>query len=147
MPDVSRLFVKTSLMFFVLTFASGGLFLVYQAFGRTDISWGFIAAHTHAGTVGWLALMVMGVAYWMFPLDKKRFEDGRGRYHRGLALTTYWLVSGGLVLRILVEPVATRGAGGPLNGLLAISGIAQAAGAVLFVWEIWSRVRGIGTGS
>ena len=67
MPNVSRLFVKTSLIFLVLTFLSGAVLQAYQSFGRLDASWGFIVAHTHAGTVGWLALMVMGVAYWMFP--------------------------------------------------------------------------------
>ncbi|MFQ5912939.1 MAG: hypothetical protein ACE5JS_07135 [Nitrospinota bacterium] len=144
MPDVSRLFVKTSLVFFVLTFVSGAVLLVYQAFGNAEASWGLIVAHTHAGTVGWLALMVMGVAYWMFPLDKKRFEEGRGRYHRGMALTNYWLVCGGLVLRILIEPSAVRGAGGVMGGLLALSGVAQAAGTLVFLWEIWTRIRGIG---
>lgn len=62
MPIVSRLFVKTSLVFFVLTFVSGGMLLAYQSFGKMDAPWGFIVAH--ACTVGWL---VMGVAYWMYP--------------------------------------------------------------------------------
>lgn len=147
MPDVSRLFVKTSLVFFVLTFVSGGVLLAYQSFGRLEVPWAFIVSHTHAGLVGWLGLMVMGVAYWMFPLDKKRFEEGRGRYHRAVALTNYWLVFGGLVLRVLLELVAGRGVGGLWGGLLAFAGIAQAVGVLIFVWEIWSRVRGIGVGS
>ena len=143
MPDVSRLFVKTSLIFFILTFLSGAVLLVYQVLGGGR-AWTFVVAHTHAGTVGWLALMVMGVAYWMFPLDKKRFEGGKGRYHPGLALSNYWLVTGGLVLRMLVEPFVTRGDVGPLGLLLILSGIAQALGVLVFVWEIWSRVRAIG---
>ncbi len=88
--------------------------------------------------------MVMGVAYWMFPLDKARFEGGKGRYHETLAKTNYWLVTGGLVLRILIEPFAVRGAGGVTGALLVISGFSQAVGVLIFVWEIWSRVRGIG---
>ena len=144
---MSWLFVKTSLVFFVLTFVSGGMLLTYQSFGKMDVPWGFIVAHTHAGTVGWLVMMVMmvmGVAYWMFSLDKKRFEGGRGRYQEGLALASYWLVCGGLVIRMAVEPLTARGAGGVLGGILALSGIAQSVGARIFVWEIWSRVRGIG---
>ena len=114
MPIVSWLFVKTSLVFFVLTFVSGGMLLTYQSFGKMDVPWGFIVAHTHAGTVGWLVMMVMmvmGVAYWMFSLDKKRFEGGRGRYQEGLALASYWLVCGGLVIRMAVEPLTGRNLG------------------------------------
>lgn len=144
MPNVSRLFVKTSLIFLVLTFLSGAVLQAYQSFGSLDAPWGFIVAHTHAGTVGWLALMVMGVAYWMFPLDKARFEGGKGRYHETLAKTNYWLVTGGLILRILIEPFTVRGAGGVTGALLVISGFSQAVGVLIFVWEIWSRVRGIG---
>jgi len=61
-----------------------------------------------------------------------------------VALTNYWLVFGGLALWIVIEPFAERGAGGPVGGLLAVSGVAQAAGVLIFVGGIWSRVRGIG---
>ena len=75
--------------------------------------------------------MVMGVAYWMFPLDKARIPEGKGRYHPLLALWNYGLVVGGLVLRVLVEPFAEAG-GGLAGGLLALSGVAQALGVFFF---------------
>ena len=45
---------------------------------------------------------------------------------------------------MVVDPLTARGAGGVLGGISALSGIAQTVGALIFVWEIWSRVWGIG---
>ncbi len=147
MPSLSRLFIKTSLIFFLLTFLSGAAFLLHQGFGGGFLPRHFIISHTHVALVGWLSLMVMGVAYWMFPLAKGRFPEGKRRYDPVLASWNYGLVVGGLVLRVLVEPFAVGGGGGFVGGLLALSGVAQALGVFLFVYGIWSRIRGIGSES
>lgn len=144
MPSLSRLFVKTSLFFFLLTFLSGAAFLVHQGFGGGYLPRHLLVSHAHVGLVGWLGLMVMGVAYWMFPLDRARFPEGKGRYHPALALWNYGLLVGGLVVRVAVEPFVGGGGGDLPGGLLALSGVAQAAGVVLFAYGIWSRIRGIG---
>ncbi|MFQ6111558.1 MAG: hypothetical protein ACE5LX_05945 [Nitrospinota bacterium] len=144
MPDVVRLFIKTSLIYFVLTFLLGALLLTSPEFVASYFSPALVTIHVHMGTVGWLGLMVMGVAYWMFPLDKARFKDTRGRYHKGLALTNYWLVNGGLILRIVVELFPFSQASLLPRALLPISAVSQAAGGVLFLFCIWSRIRGFG---
>ena len=43
---------------------------------------------------------------------------------------------GGLGIRMVVEPLTARGAGGVLGGILALSGIAQTVGALIFVHEL-----------
>ncbi len=72
-----------------------------------------------------------GVSLWLFGLIWLLKPTGHGPFRA-------------LALRVVIEPLAERGAGGPLGGLLAVSGVAQAAGVLIFVGWIWSRVRGIG---
>lgn len=67
MPHVIRLYVKTSLFFFILTFASGAAFMLANAIWFLPMPRDFVLLHAHVGFTGWLALMVMGVAWWMFP--------------------------------------------------------------------------------
>jgi len=62
MPPVIRLFVKTSLACFVITFASSSLFMLVNAIWLMRIPRELLLLHAHVGFVGWLGLMVMGVA-------------------------------------------------------------------------------------
>ncbi|MBT3351954.1 MAG: hypothetical protein HOC91_07250 [Nitrospinaceae bacterium] len=146
MPPVIRLFVKTSLICFVITFASGSLFMLANAIWLMRMPRELLLLHAHIGFVGWLGLMVMGVALWMFPLMRGTHPETKGRYHLPSVYGIYYLTMGGLIFRIIGEPWLWRTAHPFAQFTLIISGLAQLAGIVLFVFVIWRRVREVTPG-
>lgn len=146
MPFESRIFVKAGIVYLLLTFAAGAGMLVAQAFGA-QVPFIVEVEHGHLGFVGWLVNVVMGVALWMFPLDRERFPETQGRYPVAAPLWCFYLLNGGLVVRVLVEPwlqlSGTDGAARTAGSvLLAASGIAQLAAVIIFVAVVWRRTRG-----
>ncbi|HKE37927.1 MAG TPA: hypothetical protein VKB39_10860, partial [Candidatus Baltobacteraceae bacterium] len=79
MPFVARLFVRTGIVYLVLTFLAGAALLVLEAAGRPAP---FIIGveHGHTGFVGWLVNTVIGVALWLLPLNRQAFPETQGRY-------------------------------------------------------------------
>lgn len=93
-------------------------------------------AHLHMLTLGFVAMMIFGVAYHVMP----RFS-GRPLHSRTLPVWHWWmsnvglvLMSAGFVLRPLVGPRATP--------LLAVGALLSAMGAYAFAFVLW---RTIGT--
>ena len=52
MTPVIRLFIKTSLLCFILTFASGSLFMLFNALQLVHMPRDLIMLHAHVGFVG-----------------------------------------------------------------------------------------------
>lgn len=144
MPKVIRLYVKTSLLFFVVTFVSGSGFMLVNALWGARIPRDLLLLHAHLGFVGWLAMMVMGVAWWMFPLQRDAHPETKGRYHLPTIYTVYYLIMGGLALRILGEPWFWRTGAPFARALLVLSALAHLAGVIGFVFGVWRRVRAVG---
>ena len=146
MPYESRIFVKAGIVYLLLTFALGAAMLAAQSMG-VRIPFVVEVEHGHLGFVGWLVNVVMGVALWMFPLDRERFPETQGRYPVAAPLWCFYLLNCGLIVLVIVEPWlqlsdptgAARFAG---SMLLATSGIAQLAAVVIFVAIVWIRTRG-----
>ncbi|MDA0999609.1 MAG: hypothetical protein O2807_03700, partial [bacterium] len=139
MPKVIRLYVKTSLFFFIVTFVSGAGFMLVNALWGARMPRDLLLLHAHLGFVGWLAMMVMGVALWMFPLQRGAHPETKGRYHLPSVYAVYYLITGGLALRILGEPWFWRTGAQPARFLLILSALAHLAGVVWFVIAIWRR--------
>ncbi|MFO8150662.1 MAG: hypothetical protein R6T93_10210 [Trueperaceae bacterium] len=85
------------------------------------------------GTVGFFLSLVMGVAYWMMP------RPGGIRQER-LEAVTFWLLHGGLALRVVAEPAwRVTLASGWSTALLA-SALAQLAAMLVFALAMRARV-------
>lgn len=96
--------------------------------------------HAHVLLVGFLLLMIFGVAFWMFP---KVSGQRPGRESGWIA---FGLLNAGLLLRVLAEPFATRAGSAPVwDVLLGIAAVLPALAAVAFALAIWPRVRGAAT--
>ena len=143
MPSEVRLFVRTALACLVLSMLLGAGLVGMKQLGGEPVPWSLVVVHTHLALVGGMVLMVMGVAFWMFPLDQKKFPETRGRYAPALARAVYALVAGGLALRAVVEPIQGDGTGGLLGFLLVAAAVLQATGMLLFLFAIWPRVRSV----
>jgi hypothetical protein len=142
MPREARIFVKTGLVYLVLTFALGGVLLMLEALGWSAPSV-FAAEHAHLGEVGWLVNLVIGIALWMLPLNRERFPATQGRYPTAVVYACFVLLNSGLVLRLIAEPWYQLGGNAPVAAaLLALAAISQPAAIALFAFVAWQRVRG-----
>jgi heme/copper-type cytochrome/quinol oxidase subunit 1 len=134
-----RLFIKTSLCFFAVGMGLGAYLLVGRELNVGVRHPYLTTAHVHLLLVGGVLHMIMGVAYWMFPRPAQGLPT---RYRPGLAVVNYALVTAGTALRAAGE-IATGFTGrGDLGPLILAGAAGQLAGALLFVLNIWPRVRG-----
>jgi cbb3-type cytochrome oxidase subunit 1 len=88
-------------------------------------------AHMHANLLGFVSMMIFGVAYHILP----RFS-GRALYHRRLATVHLWVANAGLAMMTagFVLRLYAWGAGSAvLQAGATLSGI----GALLFIYNIW----------
>jgi len=137
MSPLVRLYVKTSLVFLLLGLALGAYITLEVNVAGRGVPWPLITAHVHLLLVGFLLMLVFGVATWMFPRPAR--EDAR--YRPELAHVVYWAMTGGTAARAAAEIlVGLHGTAG-LRPLIAAAGITQLVDAGLFVVNMWSRVR------
>ena len=136
MTPLVRLYVKTSFVFLLLGLILGGYLAIEVNLRGRAVAWPLISAHVHLVLVGFMLMLVFGVATWMFPRPAR---DG-GRYRPGLAWLVYGLLAASTVVRTLGE-FAAAAAGARGSSLAAFGGLGQLAAAVVFVLNMWSRVR------
>jgi cbb3-type cytochrome oxidase subunit 1 len=93
-------------------------------------------AHMHMNLAGFVAMMIFGVAYHVVP----RFTGIR--LHSARAAGAHWFASNiGLLLMVCGFAARANGVGfGEV--LLAVGGVATAAGAYTFAYVIWRTVDG-----
>jgi cbb3-type cytochrome oxidase subunit 1 len=132
-----RRYVKTSFVFLVCGLVLGGYIVVAQFLLGAYPSRLLITAHVHLLLVGFMLLLVMGVATWMFPRPAR--DDAR--YRPGLAEAVYWVMTIATAVRAIGEILGGLIPWPGLRALIAIGGLGQLAGALLFVLNMWSRVR------
>jgi cbb3-type cytochrome oxidase subunit 1 len=132
-----RRYIKTSLVFLLLGLALGGHLVVSEFLLDHHPARLLVTTHAHLLLVGFMLMMVMGVATWMFPRPAR--DDAR--YRPALAEAAYWLMTAGTALRAAAEvTVGTTGWLG-IRWLVAVGGLGQLAGAAVFAVNIWRRVR------
>jgi len=95
MPFLSRLFIRTSLLAFLLGFFLGAALLSSKAMGEPlRYSSQLSVQHLHLLFVGWFTNMVFGVAFWMFPRPQ-------GGPNQVLPSVSYILLNVGLLIRTI----------------------------------------------
>jgi cbb3-type cytochrome oxidase subunit 1 len=125
-----RAFLKSSLAWLALGVSLGGAMAAYPPLTIHR------AAHMHMTLLGFVTMMIYGVAYHVVP----RFV-GVPLHDRRLAAVHWWLSNAGLALMVAGFVVRTRD---PRWGtpVLAAGGALSALGAYLFVWVVWRTVDG-----
>ncbi len=137
MPPLIRRYIKTSFAFLITGLILGGYLTVGQFLLGTYPPRLVTTAHVHLLLVGFMLMMVMGVATWMFPRPAK--DDAR--YRPELAEAVYWVMTVATALRAIAELLAGWSAAPILRVLVAAGGLGQLLGAALFVVNMWTRVR------
>ena len=137
MTPLVRRYIKTSFVFLMAGLALGAYIVVAQFWLDRYPPRLLVTAHAHLLLVGFMLMMVMGVATWMFPRPAR---DDTG-YRPGLAGAVYWTMTVATTARAGAEVlVAATGVLG-FRGLIALGGLGQLVGTALFVLNMWRRVR------
>ena len=130
MPQLSRWFIRTALVYLLVSLMVGVAQPSLTAAGL--ILW---PTYVHLLVVGWLTQLIFGVAYWMFP----RHRATTSFWTERLGWVAYGCLNAGLVLRAIAES-------GPITVLrgdwFLISAIFQLVAGWAFVIATWPRVRG-----
>jgi heme/copper-type cytochrome/quinol oxidase subunit 1 len=136
-PPLIRRYIKTSFVFLVTGLLLGGYILYGEFVSGVYPPRLFITAHVHLLLVGFMLMLVMGVATWMFPRPAR---DDR-RYRPELAETVYWVMTVTTALRAAAEIGAGLSGAPALRILILLGGLGQLLGAGIFVANMWWRVR------
>ena len=137
MTPLVRRYIKTSFVFLLAGLALGGWIIVAESLVGRYPPRLFITAHVHLLLVGFMLMIVMGVATWMFPRPSR--DDAS--YRPGLAEAVYWLMTIATAVRAVAELWAGLSPAPVLRLAIAGGGLGQLAGAGLFVLNMWRRVR------
>ena len=141
MHTLVRRFLKTGIAFLGVGLALGAWMLIQREMHGVHPSPYLASAHTHAILVGFVMMMILGVALWLFPRPDKSDE----RYSPVLATVAYWMIAAGTGARVAGE-VARDWSGSALLRIVVVSaGLAQVLGIGLFFFTMWSRIRPAGS--
>jgi cbb3-type cytochrome oxidase subunit 1 len=141
MHSLVRRYIKTAIGFLAVGLAIGGWMIVErELLGRYPGPYE-VSAHTHAIFVGFVMMMIMGVALWLFP----RPERSDRRYRPALAGLAYWCVTVGTAGRVSAELLRGVSGGTWLRWTTVVSGLLQIASLGLFFYTMWPRIRGVGS--
>jgi hypothetical protein len=137
MPPITRLFIKTSLVYLIVALLVGLLLAADRYLALPAWLPLLTPVYFHLFMVGWVTQLIAGVAYWMFP----KFTRTQPRGHDLLAWITYGGLNLGLILRAVAEPAMTY-APAQLWGVgLALAALLQWLGGLAFVANTWPRVK------
>ena len=125
-------FLKSSLVWLGLGVSAGVAIAIHPAWAV------YRPAHLHMNLLGFVAMMIFGVALHVIP----RFT-GHPLHSRRLAMAQWWLANGGLavfVVGFLLRPHAAFGT--PASVLLAAGGTLSASSAYAFIYNLWRTIDG-----
>lgn len=137
MPLLTRLFVKTAIVYFVAALIVGLLLAARPVLGLPTIVASLSPVYFHLLMVGWVTQLILGVAHWMFPRYSKEIPRGKD----WLTWATFLLLNSGLLLRIIAEPARTVSVEPVWGWLLALSALLQWLAGMAFIANLWPRVK------
>ena len=125
-------FLKSSLIWLGLGVSAGVAIAIHPAWVV------YRPAHLHMNLLGFVAMMIFGVALHVIP----RFT-GHPLHSRRLAMAQWWLANGGLAVFVagfLLRPHAAFSTPGSV--LLAAGGALSASSAYAFIYNLWRTIDG-----
>jgi hypothetical protein len=137
MPAVTRWFLKAALVYFVAALILGVVLAAPGVFALPPEVGVLGPVYFHLFMLGWVAQLIFGVVYWMFP----RHTSQNPRGSEPLAVATFGLLNAGLILRSFGEPINSLWPGGGWGWLVALSAVLQWLAGMAFVSNTWARVK------
>ena len=141
MHSLVRRFLKTAITFLVIGLLLGLWMMIERELGGRMAGPYAVSAHTHAILVGFVMMMILGVALWLFPRPSK--EDTR--YTPRAAEGAYWLVTVGTAVRVVGELARPSVPALWMGIAIVIAGAPHGIGNALFFYTMWQRIRPAGS--
>ncbi len=136
-----RYFIKTAIVFLVTGLLSGLYMITCKYLFNYGYPYGLISAHTHIILIGFVMMMIMGVAIWFFPRPEK--EDKK--YNPNLILLIYGMMSISTILRFIFEIVNAYMMDEISGKIVFMAAAGQVLSFILFFISIWGRIRPLGS--
>jgi heme/copper-type cytochrome/quinol oxidase subunit 1 len=141
MYTLVRRFIKTGIAFLFIGLVVGLWMLVRRdLFGEWPNPY-LVSAHAHVVLVGFGMFLILGVALWLFP----RPERDDDRYRPALVNAAYWLLLVGTSARFVAEAARAWSSAPLLGWIIVLGALAQVAGAGVYFFTMWSRIRPAGS--
>jgi heme/copper-type cytochrome/quinol oxidase subunit 1 len=141
MYTLVRRFIKTAILFLAVGLIIGGWMIARRELYGDFPGPYLVSAHTHALFVGFVVMMIEGVALWLFP----RPEKGDERYRPRVVELAYWVLTVGTAARIAGELARTLSTEVWLRALVVAAGFTQIVGILIFFYTMWTRIRSVGS--
>ncbi|MCK6445484.1 MAG: cbb3-type cytochrome c oxidase subunit I [Planctomycetes bacterium] len=137
MPPLVRRYIKTAFAFLVLGLLTGLHISAVQYLGFGVMRQGYIPAHAHMILVGFLLMVIMGVALWMFPKP----AEGDPRWKPARFELVYWLIVVGVIGRSTGEIVREYSLAHGWNVLVFGASCLEVLAVIVFVVGMLPRIR------
>lgn len=146
MYTLVRRYLKTAVAFLAIGLAIGGWMIARRELAGAAPDPYLVSAHTHALFVGFVMMMIMGVALWLFP----RPDKTDAQYDPRLAAIAYWVLTVGTAARVSGEVMRSGLFNLNMSFMwLRVSIVAasflQAIGIGVFFFTMWTRIRPVGS--
>lgn len=136
-----RRYIKSAIAFLFLGLGYGGWLLVRREIHGIWPSPHQVSAHAHVVGIGFVLLLILGVALWLFPRPAR--DDTRYRPARIEA--AWWLLAPPTLARFLAEAARPEIPAPWLGWTIVGAAAAQVAGLALYFHTMWSRIRPVGS--
>ncbi|HBO83912.1 MAG: hypothetical protein A2073_08560 [Deltaproteobacteria bacterium GWC2_42_11] len=127
MSKITVWFIKCAMVYFLISIFLG---LHMAISGQV---YPYMPIHAHFNLLGWISMMIYGVAYHILP----RFS-GRPLYSEKLAEMQFWLANTGLI-GMALGWMARQSTGS--TAILIVFSIIEAASALLFVFNMFKTIK------
>lgn len=146
MYTLVRRYLKTAIAFLAVGLAIGGWLIARRELEGAAPDEYLISAHTHALFVGFVMMMIMGVALWLFP----RPDKTDAQYNPRLAAVAYWLLTVGTAARVGGEVMRSSLFNMNISAMwlriaIVAAGFLQAIAIGVFFFTMWTRIRPVGS--
>jgi uncharacterized protein involved in response to NO len=132
-----RRYLRTAIGFLLTGLGLGLWMLIRRELEGRYPGPGLISAHTHVILVGFVMMMILGVALWMFP----RPERNDVRYRPAMAEAAYWLLTVSTAVRFVGEVLPPNAIGPLQSWLVVLAGSGQVVALGIFFYNLLPRIR------
>ncbi|MCX6163403.1 MAG: hypothetical protein NTU73_00835 [Ignavibacteriae bacterium] len=136
-----RYFIKTSIIFLIVGILSGFFMLISRRIFNWGYGPGMLSAHTHIILVGFMMMMIMGIAVWFFPKADKTDK----RYSPNLIILVYRLMVIGTSSRFIFEVIDSYITLEFISHSIVLSSFLQIIAAIIYIYTMWGRIRPLGS--
>ncbi|MBI2303616.1 MAG: DUF1858 domain-containing protein [Chloroflexi bacterium] len=136
-PGVERgyeVFVRAAYLWLVVATLMSVGYTIYSGVTGNQVTHSLVGAYRHALTVGFITMMIFGMAHRILPVF-----GGVRLYNRGFMMAAFILLNLGNGLRVVSQPLADI-FGGVFFPIMGSSGFIELLATVFFGYNIWRTI-------